>query len=277
MTDKIKKFAETVIRLSKKTCYKINIESDKPTIFDSKFAGLPYWTKDKEYPTNSDGDKLLLLAQINFDDYKFESPLPNVGMLQFFIDSDDVLGLDFDNPMNSNGFKVVYHEKIDYSVTEESIKQLGVPSCVEDIDKDAEEFPVEKEHKISFNKDVDHITYNDKDFNKYFTTVYNMLNDDYITIDKGFISVLSDDDYDKLSDELTSKFIKHKLLGYPFFTQNDPREDEEYSNYILLFQIDSDSEYNIMWGDSGVCNFFIEEKALLEKDFSKVLYNWDCC
>lgn len=34
---------------------------------------------------------------------------------------------------------------------------------------------------------------------------------------------------------------------------------------------------DIMWGDCGVANFFIHPDDLKNKDFSKVLYNWDCC
>ena len=48
----------------------------------------------------------------------------------------------------------------------------------------------------------------------------------------------------------------------------------------LLLQIDSDTDDNndfeIIWGDCGVANFFINSEALLKKDFSKVIYNWDC-
>jgi len=43
----------------------------------------------------------------------------------------------------------------------------------------------------------------------------------------------------------------------------------------LLLQIDSIGEH-ILWGDVGVGNFFITEDELKRKDFSKVLYNWDC-
>ena len=65
--------------------------------------------------------------------------------------------------------------------------------------------------------------------------------------------------------------------GYPFFTQTDPREYEEsYRRFdTVLLQIDTDEE--IMWGDSGVANFFIAAEDLAKKDFSRVLYNWDCC
>lgn len=45
---------------------------------------------------------------------------------------------------------------------------------------------------------------------------------------------------------------------------------------ILLLQIDTDNSLNIMWGDSGVANFFIRKEDLLNLDFSNVIYNWDC-
>ena len=44
---------------------------------------------------------------------------------------------------------------------------------------------------------------------------------------------------------------------------------------ILLFQLDTVED--IMWGDSGVGNFFIREEDLKNRDFTRVLYNWDCC
>ncbi|MFR6587725.1 MAG: DUF1963 domain-containing protein [Ruminococcus sp.] len=38
----------------------------------------------------------------------------------------------------------------------------------------------------------------------------------------------------------------------------------------------SSDSHEIMWGDSGICNFFIHSEALRNCDFSEVLYNWDC-
>lgn len=65
-----------------------------------------------------------------------------------------------------------------------------------------------------------------------------------------------------------------KIFGYPFFTQQDPREsDTKYDT--LLLQLDSDNE-SIMWGDCGTGNFFINSKKLKEKDFNDVLFYWDC-
>lgn len=76
--------------------------------------------------------------------------------------------------------------------------------------------------------------------------------------------------------KINSSIWGHKLLGYPSFTQSDPRYDT-YAKYdTLLLQIDSDGD-DIMWGDCGVANFFINKEDLKNKDFSKILYNWDCC
>jgi uncharacterized protein YwqG len=80
-----------------------------------------------------------------------------------------------------------------------------------------------------------------------------------------------------------SQPVGHKIGGYPDFTQEDVRKYSSNSEQkqkldILLLQMDTDGNetVDIMWGDSGVGNFFIDESALRELDFSKVLYNWDC-
>ena len=75
----------------------------------------------------------------------------------------------------------------------------------------------------------------------------------------------------------------HKLFGTPAFCQGDPRETlpaEEMDYYdTLLLQLDSDfngGDPLLLWGDSGVGNFFIHAQALKNSDFSKTLFYWDC-
>ncbi|WP_155392911.1 DUF1963 domain-containing protein, partial [Clostridium sporogenes] len=41
--------------------------------------------------------------------------------------------------------------------------------------------------------------------------------------------------------------------------------------------LDCEDECDLMFGDAGVANFFINEEDLKKLDFTKVLYNWDCC
>ena len=55
------------------TAYVLAFDTEStPTIFDSKVGGLPYWDPAKTYPTDSKGNKMRLLAQINFDREKVE-------------------------------------------------------------------------------------------------------------------------------------------------------------------------------------------------------------
>jgi uncharacterized protein YwqG len=273
-TDQFDQLIEVIKRLSKQDNYSIKILDEEPDIFDSKFGGIPYWTTDKEYPENSEGEKLSLLAQINFDKCDVEEPLPKNGMLQFFIDGgDDLMGLNFDDQTLPDNFRVVYHEKIDYNITKESLEKMDIFASL-----DEEYFPIDGELKISLNKNFDYITPNDFGFEKIFSEAYKEVYGKELDKDSRSYKVLNDEENDKLYDKLLSDDNKnnHKIFGYPFFTQEDPRSNEKYSNYdILLLQIDSDKK--ILWGDSGVCNFFITKESLINRDFSKVLYNWDCC
>lgn len=72
-----------------------------------------------------------------------------------------------------------------------------------------------------------------------------------------------------------------QIGGYPFFTQEDPRMYTENPHHdTLLFQLASEdfdeSRMAIMWGDCGVANFFINKQDLINRDFSNIMYNWDC-
>jgi uncharacterized protein YwqG len=73
--------------------------------------------------------------------------------------------------------------------------------------------------------------------------------------------------YEAASDE------GHKVGGWPGFTQCDQRDPDDDS--VLLFQLDSQSNVGIMWGELGVGNFFVRPKDLAERDFSRVGFRWD--
>ena len=96
----------------------------------------------------------------------------------------------------------------------------------------------------------------------------------------GYYNSFSDEGKDFLFEELEPS--GHWMLGWPYFTQYDPREqeDEKAKYTVQLFQMDSDyggDEDYILWGDAGVANFFISEEDLAKEDFRDVLYSWDCC
>lgn len=210
----------------------------------SKVGGLPYWPVEKQYPTTPDGQPLYLLAQINLSEVPYASEiLPQMGMLQFFLAEDNTYGMDFDDQTAQNLFRVVYHETTDAEV-------LTDFSFLEPI----EEFPLpyNREYRIRYEVGEEPIG----------NTVYNFA--DLLDFNDEAIEEIY---FDAFSGQ------GHKMGGYPFFTQEDPR-DEDTPYDVLLLQLDSDLD--MMWGDSGVANFFIRRDDLTRKDFSNVLYNWDC-
>ena len=273
-------FIEEIKARTKQDVYSLKIKYDQePNIFDSKLGGTPYWDFDKEYPTDKNGNKLMLLAQINFDKAEIDSRLPQSGMLQFFIGVDECFGLDFDTPDNQDTFRVVYHDKINYDITEEQIKVLDLPITT---NPDMNEYtPVLKEVAVEITKSENCMGTCDYRFEKIANEIIKeKFGINYYEKYDSLWDYLGDDDYEKLAEDVTA--TGHRMLGYPFFTQTDPREyNEDYKYYdTLLFQLDSDYENDeddsVLWGDCGVGNFFINHKDLENRNFSKVLYNWDC-
>lgn len=267
---------------TKRSAYSLVLDKEKkPSIFDSKFGGLPYWDMGKEYPKGSDGKELMLLAQINFEKMFQEAEkhelLPDTGMLQFFIALDDVCGMDFDEQGEQRDFRVVYHESVNYQLDEAQVKSLGMPVST---DGNLEEFtPIWTEMALKITKQEVSMGEGDYRFSGIFQDI---MQEKYGSKYEGgsLYQILGEDAYGKMEEEYPDG--GHWLLGYPYFTQEDPRAYEERYRYYdtMLFQMDSDygeGEDYIMWGDSGVGNFFINQEDLKKRDFSKILYNWDCC
>ena len=273
MADKLNELIEKIKNISQTEYYKIKILDETPDIFDSKIGGLPYWVEGQDYPKDKDGKNLFLLAQINFDKEETSSPLPTKGLLQFFIADDDIMGVNYDDQITQTNFRVIYHETINYAITAESIENQGIPSS-----EKAEIYPVTGQFKITLTKTRGYTTINDIKFENIFKQAYEEVYGTKLNSKKKYYDILKPEEVDKLEDGLNSdsKSAYHKMLGYAFFTQEDPRYVKKYENYdTLLFQLDSESKY-IIWGDLGIANFFIQKKDLEEKNFSNVLYNWDC-
>lgn len=266
---------------------KINLNR-VPSVFDSKVGGLPYWDLNVPIPRTSDGKKMALLAQLNMVDYPDNDLLPKEGMLQFFIGASDVYGLNFDDQTLQEGFRVVFHEEIDRSFSSESIKgEFILPH-----DSDDDDLPIASEYALDVEQKVAYMFHDDYRFDGVIKSVAQSIGlrnrPEYANLtDKEFYRILWDS-LEPIFEKNDREFVMSgsRVLGYPFFTQSDPREVQgKYSGYdILLLQLDSEDrklsddsyDWMVMWGDCGVGNFFIRKEDLLNKDFSHVLYNWDC-
>jgi uncharacterized protein YwqG len=232
---------------------------NKLEIWQSRFGGVPYLPKSTPYPKDSKNMPMLLLAQINFTETPKLEPFPESGILQFYISNNDgPYGLNFDDQTNQSDFRVLYFPEILQNQNELVSDFKFLPKF--------SETPLSASYKLDFSLQHAPIPASDYQFEeKLFSTNHPS----------------SDELEDKIFEHYEKSFLSmgHKIGGYPFFTQYDPRENEKYKNesFILLFQMDTDGDNDIMWGDAGVGNFFIREKDLQERNFSKILYNWDCC
>ena len=259
----------------------------KTTVFDSKMGGIPYFPKGMEYPRVHEGEfagkPLFFLAQLNFSKLPKIDGFPSEGILQFFAGctDDTVYGMDFDDGCKQNGFRVIYHENV---ITDE--EQLFSESNMPDFGDGEEYLPFKGEFLLCAEAALMHLTAADYRFDKAVSEAYNGLFGGNVTgMFGGDVSGLY------RVDEMLGKAVWEasecgtRMGGFPFFTQYDIREaGNKYESYdIMLFQSDSENggdndswDDEICWGDAGVANFFIRAEDLARRDFSNVLYNWDC-
>ncbi len=120
----------------------IKLVETKTSIFDSKVGGKPYLPNGESLPLDGNNNPMRLLAQIRCEDIADLPDYPKKGMLQFFIGTDDLMGMDLDSPAVQTDFRVIYRNEIDFTVSEEDIPfPYEEDTC----------FPVDGEAGMEFN------------------------------------------------------------------------------------------------------------------------------
>lgn len=266
LQDEIDKFKDKIKATERGV---INIEtgsfSSKLGLRESKFGGDPFMPKGFSYPKSTNGGYLYLIAQINFSEITGKlADYPEKGILQFYIADDFMWGVEpnvEDASENNLNYKVLYFEDEKYK-DEDLITDFSFLKPEKD-----RSLPITGEFSLKFSTTKEAMSFHDFRFEKDFPDFPL----EEINYDPNIMNTY-------LGFEVADS--GHKIGGYPYFVQYDPRQNlKSDKKYELLFQMDSDfrtSANEIMWGDAGVANFFITEDDLKAKDFSKVLYNWDC-
>lgn len=229
---------------------------------ESRIGGRPAWPKDMAWPLAADGTNLRFLAQINFAEMPALEGFPNKGLLQFFINDDDLYGQAFE-PGEPLDHKVIFHPELD---------GLGdAPSSLDSYEWGMT--PLEND------------AWGDNGYVIEFTpkTLPVSLND--FRIDP----LVSKLDFDTIEPELEAMFdstlAAHNpghgnIAGHPRFTQFDPRGQNSsvyagYEDSICLLSLGYIPEI-LMFGDVGEACFLIKPEDLAKRDFSNLLYYWDC-
>lgn len=253
---------ETALEATQRPNVDIRLEAmtdDDPRA--SKVGGRPYWAEGRDYPVGANGAPLHLLAQIDFAELpSLIDGYPKTGLLQFFIASDDHYGANFDAGMSADSmsaqrnFRVVY-----WPDTRPESREVDVPATGSLPHDPA------RPRRMRFGVATETLGVHDHRFDRLLG------GDAHATIEA--YAKAHRLDADALFDAVYERNGRggHKIGGYPFFTQQDPRTDDRLE---LLLQLDTDDQ--MMWGDSGVGGFFIAPEDLARADFGRVMYSWDC-
>ena len=256
------------------------------TPWQSKLGGLPYLPHEADYPHDSQGRPLYLLAQINCAEVPPLPDFPHRGMLQFFISPYATLvhlwGLDYHHPDRQDYFRVLYYPEVhtDPAAVQQDfafLPPLPTPPAAMTwtqkllglFKKPALHLPFQYPCAMHFTADEQLVPLDDAALHLSGAGVPD--------VDAGnWFDVLDDDFTEAYFDAIPHE--GHRLGGYAHHVQEDLRivENSPYRDYVLLLQLDSDEANGMMWGDLGVCHFYIHPDDLRRRDFSRVLYNWEC-
>jgi uncharacterized protein YwqG len=223
----------------------------------SQIGGQPYLPKGFDHPLAADGRPLALLVQINFAESPPLPPFPEDGVLQIFIHDDGLYGLNLEDPFDQSNFRVRY-----LPAPAETAAAL-LPSYGYRANLDTNSLPFNPRQAFALALEPGH----ELPLPQSLAFEQAMGADFFAQFGERRWELL-----DRYSQSLSLRL--HKLGGYAQFTQEDPRSAG--SPMELLLQIGSDHAIECMWGDMGIANFFICPVDLERRDFSRVMYHWDC-
>jgi len=280
--DKLKPLVKNTIRLYPKQADEIDIP-----IGQTKIGGRPDLPKEINWITETHSTEttvkkflffktkkettvtrsLSFIAQVNLAGvalYDKENLLPKQGLLYFFYSAEQEAG-GFDQK-DRNKFNVIYWngnfnelQRTDFPA--DLPVYLSFKACA---------VAIKPEISLPF---CDHAVYSDfteAETDKFWDEVYNDP-----TINKLF--GYSDNIQGEM--ELECELVTNGLYCGDASGYNDPKAkalEPNAKNWLLLLQIDSNDENEMMWGDCGRLYFWIKKEDLLNQNFDKSWFSLQC-
>ena len=228
-----------------------DIESEVPNDASSSIGGSPSMPFGADWPKCNEGHPMVFLAQINFAEMPPLQSFPASGVLQFFVKDEDVFGL-FDEV-----FQVIFHADITGLARRKAPIVKNTP------------FGARLHSEGATLRGLPAV--GQPSFGCWQVEEYE---------EKLEAQGATDDVYDALDDIFfKARPSVHYIGGHPCFDQGDVRgEDGRDMTSVLLqlgYQLDENG-WEVCWGDAGQATFLARESDLRKRDFSNVLYNWDC-
>ena len=219
--------------------------------------GGPAWLADgEEWPLDREGNRLEFVAQIEFERLPRLAGFPEGGVLRFFVGRDELFGANWDVPEQS-GCHILWHPRSAIGGRQEA----PAPLSANDMS------PFESE------------TMRAQGVPLAATAADDLPSYDSCQVDARLAGQSDRYGMSAVEDELfeisQQREDGHRIGGYPMFTQPDFRRRGYYDDYdVLLLGLTSDEA--IMWGDVGEAMFLMRQSDLDARDFSRVIFYWDC-
>lgn len=270
----IEEFVLNLEALTQREVIRIKLSlANQLAVTDSKVGGVPYIPKGGALPRSADGKPLFMLAQINCEQLPENSLYPKKGLLQFWIaDTEDPLyGLDYDDPCSNDFKRVLYFSTIG--------EALSIDDFISDYTFDDKHLPFnsKKQFALHFKKDTESISLEERAATQLFFEKWNEAFSTQITTIDEFFEEVPNDICEEINASLLKEPTGHKIGGYPYFIEYDPREEND-PHTLLLLQIDIDNVggEEICWGnEGGVANFFVSPEDMANCRFDDVLFHWE--
>ena len=222
----------------------------------AQIGGPAWFAQGEEWPLDSDGKRLEFVAQLDFRRLPRLDGFPDTGVLRCFVGRDELFGANWDVPEQS-GCRLLWHPG------SMSGGRLEPPH------------PLKPDEMSPFQGGrlrADGLAL-------AATETYDLPDADSVEVDARLSRLGqrlgASDVQDRIYEMAEERQTGHCVGGYPMFTQPDFRRAGYYDDYdVLLLGLTSDE--TIMWGDVGEAMFLMRQSDLDRRDFSRVIFYWDC-
>ena len=245
--------------------------ADNLALTDSKLGGIPYIPQGGALPTSVDGKPLFMLAQINCEQLPENTLYPQKGLLQFWIAATEapLYGLDYEAPCSNDFKQVIYYPTFG--------EALSIDDFINDYTFDDKNLPFnsKRQFALHFKKDTESISLEERAATQFFFEKWNEAFSTHITTIDEFFDEVPDDICEEINAYLLKEPTGHKIGGYPYFIEYDPREENDPHTFLLLqIDIDNVEGEEICWGNlGGVANFFISPEDLDNCKFDNIFFH----
>lgn len=254
--------AETIERLRQwresevRACAAAELADAPPASpLSSRLGGQPWMADGEDWPLSRTGRPMIFIAQVNFSETPPLADYPDSGLLQVFVADDDMWGMKYD-ARGEGDIRIIWRPD----------PRGGGARPHPDWERDLSPFhslePELKGRAMTFRPG--HMAPSIMD-----ARVDHMVPDWWRAENSGEIEALLDL---PAPDEPGPVYVG----GHPRFTQADVRHDQTLADHDrVLLQVGYVPDV-IMWGDVGEATWLIRREDLLKRDFSRVLFSWDC-